>query len=91
MAAEDRRVRAELAADGSLFDGYHPRMAQVHRRNAARHEASLDGHGWPAAALVVEDPGRVDELRRNVGLGRLDEVEYRSEGVVAESWIARRT
>src|SRR5262249_41480398 len=24
MADEDRRVRAELAADGSLFDGYHP-------------------------------------------------------------------
>ena len=26
MAEEDQRVRAELASDGSLFDGYHPRM-----------------------------------------------------------------
>jgi hypothetical protein len=55
MAAEDRRVRAELAADGSLFDGYHSRMAEVHRRNAARLAAILDRHGWPAAALVGED------------------------------------
>jgi len=36
MAAEDRRVRAELAANGPLFESYHPRMAGVHRRNAAR-------------------------------------------------------
>lgn len=40
--AEDRRVRAELAADGSLFDGYHPRMAEVHRRNAGRLAAPAD-------------------------------------------------
>jgi hypothetical protein len=30
MVNEDHRVRAELAADGSLFDGYHPRMRAVH-------------------------------------------------------------
>lgn len=36
MRAEDERVRAELAADGSLLDGYHPRMAEAHRRNASR-------------------------------------------------------
>src|SRR5687768_9820864 len=55
MAGEDRRVRAELAADGSLFDGYHPRMAEVHRRNAARLATILDRHGWPRRALVGED------------------------------------
>ena len=55
MAAEDRRVRAELAADGSLFDGYHPRMAEVHRRNAARLTEILDRHGWPGRRLVGED------------------------------------
>jgi hypothetical protein len=26
MAAEDEQVRAEPAADGSLFDGHHPTM-----------------------------------------------------------------
>jgi hypothetical protein len=36
MAEQDIRVRSELAADGSLFKGYHPRMQAVHDANAAR-------------------------------------------------------
>jgi len=55
LAAEDLRVRAELAADGSLFGGYHPRMEAVHRENAARLAAVIDRHAWPGAALVGED------------------------------------
>ena len=55
MAAEDQRVRAELAADGSLSGGYHPRMAEVHRRNAARLKAIIEEHGWPGRTLVGED------------------------------------
>jgi hypothetical protein len=47
MAAEDRRVRAELAANGSLFDGYHPAMQAVHDLNAARLTAIIERHGWP--------------------------------------------
>ena len=30
MAEQDQRVRAELAADGSLSDGYDPTMQAVH-------------------------------------------------------------
>ncbi|MBW4699886.1 MAG: hypothetical protein KME03_18705 [Aphanocapsa lilacina HA4352-LM1] len=52
MAAEDQLVRAELAADGSLFAGYHPRMEAVHRRNAGRLEAILAAYGWPGRSLV---------------------------------------
>src|SRR5262249_58872924 len=52
MAGEDQRVRAELAADGSLFDGYHPRMEEVHRRNAARLTAIIEGHASPRPPLV---------------------------------------
>ena len=55
MAAEDRRVRAELMADGSLSDGYHPRIEEAHRRNAARLTESIAGHGWPGRGLVGED------------------------------------
>lgn len=55
MAAEDLRVRAELAGDGSLFEGYHPRMREVHGRNAARLLALLAEHGWPGRSLVGED------------------------------------
>lgn len=55
LAAEDRRVRAELVEEGTLFDGYHPRMEAVHRHNAAYLAAALDRHGWPGAALVGAD------------------------------------
>src|SRR5947209_4067064 len=55
MAAEDRRVRAELAAEGSLGDGYHPRMEEVHRQNAARLKEVIEEHGWPGRSLVGED------------------------------------
>lgn len=52
MAAEDHAVRTALAADGSLFRGYHPTMADVHRRNAARLETIIAQHGWPGRSLV---------------------------------------
>ena len=55
MRNEDQAVRAELAADGSLFDGYHPRMEAVHRRNASRLSEAIDQHGWPGTTLVGED------------------------------------
>ena len=58
MAAEDEVVRAELVADGSLFEGYHSRMAEVHRRNAKRLDAIIDAHGWPGRVLVGEDASR---------------------------------
>lgn len=54
MAAEDLRVREELARDGSLFDGYHPRMQEIHERNAERLLAILQAHGWPGRRLVGE-------------------------------------
>ena len=52
MAEEDQRVRAHLAADGSLFEGYHPRMRAVHDANAARLAEILDQHGWPGVPQV---------------------------------------
>jgi hypothetical protein len=54
MAEEDERLRAELAADGSLFDGYHPRMEDVQRRNAARLLGIVERHGWPGRSKVGE-------------------------------------
>ena len=56
MAEEDGRVRAELAAAGTLFGGYHPRMAEVHRRNARRLAAVLDAGGWPGAPASAPRP-----------------------------------
>jgi len=55
MVAEDRRVRTELAATGELYQGYAPRMEDVHRRNAEDLLAIVREHGWPGRALVGED------------------------------------
>lgn len=54
LADEDLRVRAELAADGSLFAGYHPRMEAVHRHNALALREVIDRIGWPTTSVVGE-------------------------------------
>src|SRR5262249_11164957 len=55
MREEDLRVRAEIIAGSSSFDGYHPRMEEVHKRNAARLKEIIAEHGWPGRSLVGED------------------------------------
>jgi hypothetical protein len=55
MREEDQAVREELAADGSLFEGYHPRMEEAHRRNSARLAEIIEQHGWSGRTLVAED------------------------------------
>ena len=55
MLAEDLSVREELAVDGSLFEGYHPRMEAVHRKNAARLAEFIGRYEWPGRSLVGDD------------------------------------
>jgi hypothetical protein len=55
MEQHDQGVRAELAADGSLFDGYHPRMEGMHRAHAERLRAMIQRFGWPTEALAGAD------------------------------------
>ena len=55
MRAEDERVREELASNGSLYEGYHPRMAEVHRKHGARLGGIIDEHGWPGESIVGSD------------------------------------
>jgi hypothetical protein len=55
LAAEDAAVRERLAAEGSLWAGYHPEMEAVHRRNAARLRAIVEQIGWPGRSAVGED------------------------------------
>jgi len=52
---EDEETRERLAADGSLFVGYHADMEAVHRRNAERLEAVIAERGWPGRAIAGED------------------------------------
>src|ERR1044072_4263828 len=55
MDEHDQAVRAGLAADGSLFDGYHPRMGAVHDANAARLRTIIATRGWRTERLVGVD------------------------------------
>lgn len=52
LCAQDEETRAELVASGELFDGYHPRMAAVHTRNANALSRIVDEWGWPGVSLV---------------------------------------
>jgi len=55
MVAEDGATREELASDGSLFGGYHPRMEAVHKRNSARLAEIFNERGWPGLSLAGAD------------------------------------
>lgn len=55
MREHDLHVRAELAATGELFRGYHPQMEAVHRAHARQLRQIIAEHGWPTDAEVGED------------------------------------
>lgn len=58
MEARDLQKRAELAATGELFDGYHPEMEAVHIENAQALEEVVAVAGWPHEAMVGKDAAR---------------------------------
>ena len=65
LVAEDERVRTELAAGGSLHQGYNARMREVHDRNGVRLESIIGGYGWPGFHLVGRDGAEAAGPSRN--------------------------
>lgn len=55
LRAADLELRDRLIAEDTLFKGYHPEMAALHRRQATRFREILSEHGWPGRLLVGED------------------------------------
>ena len=72
MRARDERIRAELAADGSLFEGYHPRMEDVHRANARQLRSIIEKHGWPDDTLVGPEGAEAAWLIAQHSIGEPD-------------------
>jgi hypothetical protein len=70
MADEDRRVRAELAAHGALFGGYHPRMRAVHEANAERLASILSERGWPGEPRVGREGAKAAWMIVQHAIGR---------------------
>ena len=69
---EDRRIREQLAADGSLWDGYDPKLEAVHRRNAARLAEIIGEFGWPSSSVVGEDGAEAAWLVAQHAIGEPD-------------------
>jgi hypothetical protein len=72
MRARDEQVRAELAADGSLFEGYHPRIEAVHKANAEELRSMIQEHGWPNEILVGSDGAEAAWLVAQHAIGEPD-------------------
>ena len=58
MARGNLALLKDLARDGSLFQGYHPRVEALHQRHATRLAALIDAHGWPGRSRVGEEGAR---------------------------------
>jgi hypothetical protein len=58
MAELDRTVSDELATSGALYEGYDPRMAAIHEKNALRLQAIIGQIGWPTEVLVGEQAAK---------------------------------
>lgn len=55
LQRRDLALRAELEADGTLFEGYHPRMEAIHRDNARQLRELIERFGWPNERLAGQD------------------------------------
>jgi len=55
LCDEDLTLREELLAAGELSGTYHPRMAAIHAKNAARLREIIAQHGWPNEDLAGPD------------------------------------
>ncbi len=56
MQTADIAMRRELVDAGELYrQEYHPRMAEVHRKNNTRMREIVEQYGWPGRGLVGDD------------------------------------
>jgi hypothetical protein len=55
MAEEEGHLRAELASDGSLYEGYPQKIRELHLNQANELEKIVETFGWPKISLVGEE------------------------------------
>ena len=72
LRQRDEQVRDELSANGSLYDGYHPRMEEVHRQNALQLRTVIDEVGWPNEELAGPDGAEAAWLVAQHAIGEPD-------------------
>jgi len=52
MMEGENRLKAELASDGSLYEGYPQQIRELHLHQANELERIIETHGWPGISLV---------------------------------------
>ena len=55
MAEAERRLRTELAGDGTLYEGYPAAIREMHLRQACELERIIETDGWPVISLVGKE------------------------------------
>ncbi len=70
LAARDLETRERLAADLSLFDGYHPEMQAIHEKNAAIVDEVIKERGWPTCDMAGDDGAEAAWLIVQHAIGR---------------------
>lgn len=55
MQTADTNIREELARSGELSADYHPKMEEIHLKNAGRLKKIIAAHGWPGKKMVGKD------------------------------------
>lgn len=101
-AQRDYEVRARLARNGALFDGYHPEMEAVHIENARLLEQAIDAiGGWPvrskfgddgagAAFTIAQHAISVPALQRRALALLLDAAEHGEVNVIDTAYLSDR-
>lgn len=84
MAEFDRTVADELAASGSLYEGYHPRMVAIHENHASRLQAIITQIGWPTESVVGEPAAKAAWLIAQHAISR-PEFQRSCLGLLAEA------
>jgi hypothetical protein len=84
LQQRDLSVRSELEADGSLFQGYHPRMEAVHRDNAERLRELIAQFGWPHEGIAGADGAEAAWLLVQHAIGEPDFMRSCRELLAAE-------
>ena len=100
-ARRDAETRARLAANGDIFQGYHPEMEAVHLENAALLERVIEAIGWPgrhalddegaaAAFMILQHAiSRPDLQRRGLAM-MLDAIERGAANALDAAYLSDR-
>lgn len=89
LQRRDLAVRAELEADGLLFEGYHPRMEAVHRENAAQLRRLIEEMGWPNEEVAGVDGAEAAWLIAQHAIGEPDFMRRARELVEEQAAVGK--